>query len=128
MADPYLPPQPAPFGQERTPRDTVYTETTREIPVAVDKTSAFGTGMLVALVFVIVAILAAVLYQRSDPVVQQPAPATELAPAAPVEDGAVDGGAAATPDAPAVVAEPSETAVEPVAPQPAPPARDSVEP
>lgn len=124
MADPYLPPQPAPFGQERTPRDIVYTETTREIPVAADKTSAFGTGMLVALVFVIVAILAAVLYQRSDPVVQQPAPATEVAPAATVDPVA--------PSEPAPA--PAETAVEPDAPAepatpaPAPPAADTVEP
>lgn len=126
MADPYLPPNPAPVGQDRTPRDTIYTEktTTREVPASTDRTSAFGTGMLVALVFVIVAILAAVLYQRSDPVVQQPAPAAETAPAAtvdpvaPAEPAPAPAETAVEPDAPA----------EPVPPAPAPPAADTVEP
>jgi hypothetical protein len=133
MADPYLPPQPVPFGQERTPRDTVHIETTREIPVVpvvVEKTSAFGTGMLVAAVFVVVAILAAVLYQRSDTVVLQPAPAaTEATPApavvepAPATKDAAPANTTVVPDA----AEP-DAGAEPAAPVPVPPATDSVEP
>jgi hypothetical protein len=130
MADPYLPPQPVPFGQERTPRDTVHIETTREIPVVVEKTNAFGTGMLVAAVFVVVAILAAALYQRSDTVVLQPAPAaTEATPApavvetAPATEDAAPADTTVVPDA----AEP-DAGAEPAAPASVPPATDSVEP
>jgi hypothetical protein len=91
MADPYLPPQPGSYDPARTARDPSYTEPKRPIPAVDPPRSGFGTGTLVALVFVVVAILAAVFFRPDQPAIDATAPATEVAPA--------DDGAATTGDA-----------------------------
>ncbi len=126
MADPYMPPKGGPYTQDRNPRDPASVDPQRPIPVSTDR-SGFGTGMLVAMVFVVVAILAALLYRPWDTGVQQPAPAAEtapVAPAAPAPDAPAAAGGAATDDATgdatvtpdAAPAEPVTPPAEPVTP------------
>ena len=112
MADPYLPPQPGSYEQGRNPRDpaqpgtpgqtrvtnNVHTEPNRQIPVADDRRGGFSTGIVVALVFVVVAILAAVLYSGSDATDTVPVGGTTT-----IENNNVDPAPSAPADAPAAV-------------------------
>jgi hypothetical protein len=104
MADPYPPAQPGSYDPARTQRDPSYTEPKRPIPVADPPRSGLGTGTLVAIVFVVVAILAAVFFRPGPPAIEATSPATEVAP--------VDEGAATTGDA-TVQPETGATTVDP---------------
>jgi len=82
MADPYLPPQGTRPSTTTitTPHDTAYVDPANRAPVRTDR-SGVGVALLVALVFVVVAVLAAVFYNRAD--VVDPAPAITPAAEAP---------------------------------------------
>lgn len=104
MADPYLSQQPGSYDQPRPLREPSFVQPNRPIPVADARRSGMGTGLLVALVFVVVAVLAAVFFRPGPPVIDATAPAVETpaAATAPVQpDPAVDPGTAepATPPA-----------------------------
>lgn len=149
MADPYLPPQPGSYDPGRNPRDpaqtsnpgqtrvtnNISTEPNRQIPASDDRRGGFSTGIMVALVFVVVAILAAVLYSGSDgtgaddavmPTTTIENNNTDPAPSAPADAPATTPDTtapdAATPDATAPDATaPDATAPDATAPaQPAP--------
>jgi len=136
MSDPYIPPRPgtAPLGSPLgTVPGTEHNRTTinqggPQHPVAIPGRSGFGTGMLVAAVFVVVAIMAYAIFGNSDRSV--PAPVT--APAATIDNSSPATTAPdavtpapdpapldATPDAPAV---PEPAVPEPAVPDPAVPA------
>jgi hypothetical protein len=119
MADPYLPPQPGSPGsydQPRMVRDPSSGQPSRPMPAADAPRSGFGTGILVALVFVVVAILAAVFFRPGMPEIEATTPAAE----APAEAPAMDAPAAEAPAADMAPAEPDATVapVEPEAVQP----------
>ncbi len=146
MADPYLPPQPGSYDPGRNPRDpaqtsnpgqtrvttNIHADPNRQIPSADDRRGGFSTGIMVALVFVVVAILAAVLYSVSDvddaviPTTTIENNNTDPAPSAPADAPATTPDTtapdAATPDATAPDATaPDATAPDATAPaEPAP--------
>ena len=98
MADPYLSPQPGSHDQPRPVRHPSYVQPNRPIPVGDAPRSGMGTGLLVALVFVVVAIMAAVFFRPGPPAIDATtpaveAPAVETAPVEPVADPAADPGA-----------------------------------
>lgn len=125
MADPYQPPQGGPYTQDRTPRDPAVVHSEVNIPAATERSGGFSTGMLVALVIVVVGLLAALLYRPSTAVVQQTAPAVETAPAAPAATAVVPDAAPVAPDA---AVTPDVPATDPAAPQAVPPAADGAGP
>jgi hypothetical protein len=134
MADPYKPPRPvnidetagAPGLPPRTPGDD-YTRTSVRVDAAPSiparSGSGFGTGLMVALVFVVVAVLAFALLGNGDDadVVPAATPDVTIQNSAPPAEPAADPPApdAVAPDAvaPEAVAPDAGTA-EPVAPAP----------
>ena len=124
MADPYLPPQPGSYDPGRNPRDPAQTsnpgqtrvtnnissEPNRQIPVSDDRRGGFSTGIMVALVFVVVAILAAVLYSGSDGTATNGTDGSTTT----IENNNADTAPSAPADAPATV--PDSTAPDAAAP------------
>jgi hypothetical protein len=118
MADPYIPPRPgAPISGTEQSRTTVNIDT----PVgrsSRDSGNGFGTGMLVAAVFVVVGILAFAFYGNSDSAVSAPATAPDVtiennnAPAATAPEPVAPDAAPAEPASPV----PDAGTAQPVAP------------
>ena len=123
MSDPYLPPNPAAV---QMPAAEPYRNRPRDMPppgTVKPASSGFGTGMLVAMVFVVVAVLAAALYYPRDVANPDSGPVviendnTTLVPAADATAPAV-----ATPDASApAIAAPDAGAPAVVVPDPTAP-------
>jgi hypothetical protein len=121
MSDQYIPPTRPAFTPGAVPpaaepyRSSVHVE----VPQAREAGSGFGTGMLVAMVFVVVAILAAVVFGYNRSVL----PVSDGVPAVTIENNAAPAPAAPAPMVADPVA-PAAPAAPPVA-EPATPAPDA---
>ena len=123
MSDQYTPPGANPYPARTDsyrPDVAVNVAPTTASPAAPSE-SGFGSGILVAVIFVVVAIIAAAVFSNRDVFGQSDAPAgvsieNNVAPASTAAPDA----ATANPEAPAAAAAPA--AVEPAEPAPAAPA------
>ena len=120
MADPYLPPTGVtpPYTGRTTTGDTVNPDTRAPgaTSVRIEQKSGFGTGLMVALVFVVVAVMAYALYRPGD---ATPATTTNEGDVT-IEQNATP--APAVPDANAGAVEPVTPPADPVTPPVADPA------
>ena len=99
MADPYLPHKPGSYDPPRNQRDPSSGQPDRTNPGVGNPGSGLGTGLLVALVIVVTAILVAAYFRPGPPAIEATTPAVE-APA--VETIPVEPEAGATQIAPSV--------------------------
>jgi hypothetical protein len=126
MADPYLPPQPGSYDPARAARDPAYTDPNRPVPAANPPRGGFSTGILVALVFVVVAVLAAAFFRPGTPDIEATVPAADVAPdAAPVDpNAATTGEATVQPEADPAIDPAADPATDPAADPALDPAAD----